>query len=135
MNTEPFRKFTLYLFLLTVLITITGWIIFIKIFPEQYFNGLMLLPLLFFGITIILHFYLIKSSQKEMIKFTPRFIGATGIKMLIYFILILIYLLVDRTHAVSFLISFLVCYMIYTVFEIISVLKYLKKSKQVTDNL
>jgi hypothetical protein len=64
-----------------------------------------------------------------MIKFTPRFIGATGIKMLIYFILIFIFLLIDRVHAVSFLISFLVCYLVYTTFEIISILKYLKTSR------
>jgi hypothetical protein len=126
MNTEQFRKFTLYLFLLTVLVTITGWILFHNVLPDQYFRGFLFLPLLFFGINIALHFYLIKSSQKQVIKFTPRFIGATGIKMLIYFILIAIYLLIDRDHAVSFLICFLICYLIYTAFEIVSILKYLK---------
>jgi hypothetical protein len=129
MNTEQFRRFTLYLFLLTVLITIIGWILFQKVLPDQYFRGFLFLPLLFFGITIALHIYLIKSSQKEMIKFTPRFMGATGIKMLIYFILIFIYLLIDRAHAVPFLICFLICYLIYTAFEIFSILKYLRSNK------
>lgn len=129
MDTRQFRKFVLYLFLLTVIITFSGRILFQKIFPGQYFNGFFFLPLLFFIVTIALHFYLVKSSRKEMIKFTPRFIGATGIKMLIYFILIFIFLLIDRVHAVSFLISFLVCYLVYTTFEIISILKYLKTSR------
>jgi hypothetical protein len=129
MNTEQFRRFTLYLLLLTVLITIIGWILFKKVLPDQYFRGFLFLPLLFFGITISLHIYLIKSSQKEIIKFTPRFLGATGIKMLIYFLLILIYLLIDRDHAVSFLICFLICYLIFTAFEIISILKYLKSNR------
>ena len=129
MNSVQFRKFTLYLFFLTVLITIAGWMLFQTVLKDQYFLGFLFLPLLFFGITIALHFYLIKSSQKEIIKFTPRFIGATGIKMLIYFILILIYLLIDREHAAPFLICFLICYFIYTAFEIISILKYLKSNK------
>lgn len=127
MNTEQFRKFAIYLFFLTVLITFTGWILFQTVLKDQYFSGFLFLPFLFFGITIALHIYLIKSSQKEIIKFTPRFIGATGIKMLIYFILILIYLLIYREHAVSFLICFLICYFTYTAFEIISILKYLRK--------
>lgn len=129
MNTEQFRKFTLNLFLLTVLITITGWILFRTVLTDQYFKGFLFLPFLFFGITIALHIYLIKSSQKEIIKFTPRFMGATGIKMLIYIILMVIYLLIDRNHAVSFLICFLICYLIYTAFEIISILKYLISNK------
>jgi hypothetical protein len=129
MNTEQFRKFTLYLFFLTVIITVTGWILFRTVLTDQYFKGFLFLPFLFFGITIALHIYLIKSSQKEIIKFTPRFMGATGIKMLIYFILILIFLLIDREHAVSFLICFLICYLIYTAFEVISILKYLKLNR------
>jgi hypothetical protein len=123
------RKFSLYLFLLTVIITITGWVLFQTYLPEKYFTGFLLIPFLFFSITLAFHYYLIKSSHKEIIKFTPRFIGATGIKMMIYFILIVVYLLIDRHQAVSFLVCFLICYFFYTAFEIISVLKYLKRKE------
>jgi len=129
MNTNHLRKFSLYLLLLTVLITIAGWILFRIYLPDKYFTGFLFVPLLFFITTLALHYYLIKSSQKEIIKFTPRFIGATGIKMMIYFILIIVYLLINRSQAVSFLICFLICYFLYTAFELISVLKYLKRKE------
>ena len=129
MNARHFRNFSLYLIIITILITITGWILFKTSLPEKYFKGFLLLPFLFLSITLALHYYLIRSSQKEIIKFTPRFLGATGIKMLIYVVLIGVYLLINRTQAVSFLICFLICYFLYTIIEIISVLKYLKSNK------
>ncbi len=129
MNEKHLRNFSLYLFLTTVIITAAGWILFKTYLPDRYFKGFLLFPFIFFSITIALHYYLIRSSHKEIIKFTPRFIGATGIKMLIYVILIVIYLLFNRNQAVSFLICFLICYFIYTAIEIISVLKYLKSNK------
>jgi len=129
MNTKHLRNFSLYLFLLTVFITTGGWMLFKTWLPDRYFTGFLFIPFLFFIINVALHYYLIRSSEKVMIKFTPRFIGATGVKMLIYVILIVIYLLIDRQHAVSFLICFLICYFLYTAIEIISVLGYLKRDK------
>lgn len=130
MNIKHLINFALYLFILTVIISAIGWILVHTYLPDKYFTGFLVLPLLFFFITLALHYYLMKSSQKENIKFTPRFIGATGIKMMIYVILIAIYLLINRNQAVSFLICFLICYLLYTTFEIISILSYLKSNKQ-----
>jgi hypothetical protein len=129
MNPKHFKNFSLYLSLITIFLTATGWIIIRTWMPEKYFKGFLLLPLLFFCITLALHWYLVRSSRKEIIKFTPRFIGATGIKMLLYIILIVVYLLIDRAHAVAFLLWFLICYFLYTVVEIISILRYLKNNK------
>jgi hypothetical protein len=129
MNEKHLKNFSLYLSIITFIITAAGWIIFKTWFPEKYFNGLLFIPFLFFFITLALHFYLIRSSRKEIIKFTPRFIGATGIKMLLYVIILVIYLLIDRAHAVSFLMWFLLCYFLYTLVEILSILKYLKTNK------
>jgi hypothetical protein len=129
MNANHLKNFVLYLFLLTTLISIAGWIIFKNWLPEKYFTGFLFVPFVFFIITLSFHYYLIRSSSKEIIKFTPRFIGASGIKMFIYCILIIVYLLIDRHQVVSFLICFLICYFLYTTFEIISVLRYLKSKK------
>lgn len=129
MNPKHFKNFSLYLSLITILITAAGWIIIKTWMPDKYFKGFLLLPLLFFCITLALHWYLVRSSRKEIIKFTPRFIGATGIKMLLYIILIVVYLLIDRAHAVSFLIWFLICYFLYTAVEILSMLRYFKNNK------
>jgi hypothetical protein len=49
--------------------------------------------------------------------------------MLLYLILIVVYLLIDRRHAVSFLVWFLFCYFLYTIVEILSLLRYFKNNK------
>lgn len=129
MNSKYFKNFSLYLFLVTILITAAGWIIIKTWIPDKYFKGFLIIPILFFCITLALQWYLLRSSRKEIIKFTPRFIGSTGIKMLLYIIVIVVYLLIDRAHAVSFLVWFLFCYVLYTVIEIISLLRYFRNNK------
>jgi len=128
MNQKHLKNFSLYLSIITVLVTIAGWIVVKTWIPGKYFKGFLIIPLLFFCITLALHWYLLRSSRKEIIKFTPRFIGATGIKMLLYIIIIVIFLLIDRAHAVSFLVWFLFCYFLYTLLEIISLLRFFRSN-------
>ncbi|KPK85664.1 MAG: hypothetical protein AMS27_06605 [Bacteroides sp. SM23_62_1] len=123
------KKFITLLIILTITIFTAGMIIFHTTLKEYYFTGFPILPFFFFGITLFIHMHLLRISRGDIKKFTPRFIGTTGIKMIIYFALIALYLLIDRRNPVSFLICFLVMYLLYTIFEIVSVLQYLKTNK------
>jgi hypothetical protein len=123
------KKFSLLLLALTAVITLAGFFIMKYLFSDYYFNGFLLMPLLIFIITLSVHRYLVITSRKDNKKFTYKFMGATGLKMFIYLVLIVIYLLIDRERAVPFLISFLILYVLYSVFEVLAVLKYLKNNK------
>ncbi len=123
------KKFTLLLFSLTVVLTLIGFLVMKYFVPDYYYMGFLFLPLLLFVITIGVHQYLIIASQGDNKKFTYKYLGATGLKMFVYLILIVIYLLLDREHAVPFLICFLILYVFYSLFEVLSVLKYLKNNK------
>ena len=123
------KKFTLLLFALTVAVTIIGFLVMKYFVSEYYFTGLLFMPLLIFVITLGVHWYLVIASREDNRKFTYKFMGATGLKMFIYLGLIVIYLLLDREHAVPFLICFLVLYVLYSLFEVLAVLKYLKNNK------
>ncbi len=123
------KKFFTLLFVLTIVIFACGIILFRTVLKDFYFIGFPFLPLLFFGITLAVHIYLLKISRENIRKFIPGFIGTTGLKMIIYFALIALYLLIDRSNPVSFLICFLIMYLLYTIFEIVSVLQYLKTNK------
>lgn len=123
------KKFIILLVILTIIIFASGMIIFNIFLEDYYFIGFPFLPVLFFGITLAVHTHLLKISQENIKKFTPRFISTTGLKMIIYFAVIAVYLLIDRRNPVSFLICFLIMYFLYTTFEIISVLQYLKINK------
>jgi hypothetical protein len=124
-----FKRFTLQLISITVVITLAGFFILKFVTPEYFFTGFLFVPLVLFVITIGVHRYLIIASQADNRKFTYKFMGATGIKMFVYLIFIAVYLLIDREHAVPFLICFLILYFLYSVFEILTVLKYLKNNK------
>ena len=123
------KRFTLLLFALTAIITLIGFLVMKYFASEYYFTGFLFMPLLLFVITLGVHRYLIFASKADNMKFTYRFMGATGLKMFVYLILIVIYLLLEREHAVPFLICFLILYVIYSLFEVLAVLKYLKNNK------
>ena len=124
-----FKRFALFLFLFTAVITLAGYLVMKYLLPGHYFTGCLFLPLMLYIVTIAVHRYLIIASREEDKKFTYRFIGATGIKMAIYMVFLVVYLLLDREHAMPFLICFLVLYVFYSVFEVLAVLKYLKNNK------
>lgn len=123
------KKFITLLVVLTILIIACGMIIFNTFLQDYYFVGFPFLPILFFSITLVVHTRLLKISRGDNKKFTPGFISTTGFKMIIYFALIALYLLIDRSNPVSFLICFLIMYFLYTIIEIISVLRHLKTNK------
>jgi hypothetical protein len=123
------KRFILLLFSLTVVLTLIGFLVIKYFVPDYYYTGFLFLPFLLFVITSVVHWYLIIASQGDNKKFTYKFMGATGLKMFVYLILIVIYLLLDKEHAVPFLICFLILYVLYSFFEVLSVLKYLKNNK------
>jgi len=61
-----------------------------------------------------------------MNRFIPNFMAATGIKLLIYILFLILLLLLYRSQAIQILISFIIIYLVFTFQEVISVLNYLK---------
>ena len=49
--------------------------------------------------------------------------------MFLYLIFLLVFLFLDNARAVPFLLSFLVTYITFTVYEVMSLLNFLKKEK------
>lgn len=77
----------------------------------------------------MVHVYLIRSSENNPRKFTAKYLGAMGLKMFIYLVFLVVFLFIDRVHAIPFLVSFLVAYAAFTMYEVISILNFLKKDK------
>lgn len=80
----------------------------------------------FFVLTRYVHQFLMKKSDGNQGKFINAFMLSTTIKLLLYLSIIVIYVLINRNDAIGFIVSFFVCYLIFTVFEIISILSYLR---------
>ncbi len=125
---ESLRKFGFNLFLLALILTASGYGLFLFVIPESYFLLFPLVPFFLYAVTIIVHIYLVRASENDARRFTARYLGAMGLKMLIYIIFMILFLVLTAEHAIPFLMSFLVCYAAFTLVEVISILKYLKQT-------
>ena len=74
------------------------------------------------------HILLIKASVSNNMLFVNKYIAFSGIKLFIYLISILIYLIFIKFEIVVFLLSFIIIYFIFTVAEITSLLQIFKKN-------
>jgi len=123
------RNYLLKLMGLTGIVYLLGFIVF-NFFFAAYFNiPFLFLPVLFFGITLGFHTALINASGFEYRKFTTRFMTVFGIKLMLLLVIITSYVFAFPAQAVSFLVTFLLLYVIFTLFETLFIIK-LFKSRQ-----
>ncbi|MBI9034132.1 MAG: hypothetical protein JEZ03_06655 [Bacteroidales bacterium] len=94
--------------------------------PQQYISPALPYIFLFYFIVsgLILNF-LSKSIGDGARKFTPRFLGTVTFKLLFYLMVMVIYALLNKEDAIPFILAFAVYYLLYTVFDIMLVLKHL----------
>lgn len=86
------------------------------------------LIIFFFSITVIVHHFLVKLSKDRPAKFINGFMLTTTLKLFLYAIILFVYAYIDRSGAVSFIITFFLLYLIYTIFEIVQILPILRKN-------
>jgi len=84
------------------------------------------LLLFIMSVTLLAHRYLLKSCSGKPNRFINRFLALTTVKLLGYLLVITAYAFINRPDAVPFIAAFLVYYVIYSVFEVTALLKYLK---------
>jgi len=126
------KKFIIRGIIISLILFIAGVFLFTTILKEYFSFSFPVLLVVIFLVTVLFHRYLIRSTGESNRKFPAKFLGATGIKMGLYMILIIIYVVLDRENAVPFLLVFMIIYIIFTVFEVVSVLNYLKTNKEVS---
>lgn len=85
--------------------------------------------LFFLAVSLMVYRFLLKNSKGNHGKFINAFLLTTTVKLLLYLAIILIYSLLNRGDAIGFIITFFSYYMIFTVYEIISILKFLRKTE------
>lgn len=82
------------------------------------------------SVTTIGHLWILKASGQNTRKFTTAFMASVTLKILVYLTFILVYLLIDHSQVVSFVLTFTSFYILYTVFEVIHVLDFIKKQSK-----
>jgi hypothetical protein len=123
------RRFIINMLFITVTLLILGYALFFFLIPQYYFPYFPVIPFFLFVVTILVHIYLIRACENDPRKFTSKYIGAMGLKMFIYLVFLVVFLFLDTARAVPFLVGFLITYVTFTTYEVISILNFLKKGK------
>ena len=124
---RAFRNFVLREFVFAAILGLTAFFLFQTVLKDYYLPVFWIL----FGIITVFtagfHYSVLQVSEKETSKFSSKFMMVSGIKMIIYLVIIVFYAFSFPEKAKIFLISFFVLYLLYTVFEVILIVNYFNK--------
>ncbi len=126
---KSISKFDYTISVITVFSYLVIWLIFHYIFPEKKHFSLFIIPMLVYLITILLHHQLIKNANRKPQKFIGLFLGITGIKLISYLAIITIYVIIWTPFVVPFISIFFTLYILFTILEVSSLLKFLRQLK------
>ncbi len=124
---RAFRNFIIREFVFSAILGLIAFVLFQTILKEYYLPVFWILFGIITVFTAVFHYSVLLVSEKETSKFTSKFMIVSGIKMIIYLIIIVYYAFSFPDKARIFLISFFVLYLLYTVFEVILIVNYFKK--------
>jgi len=79
-----------------------------------------------FSVTSIIHYFLIKQSNKRVQKFINSFMLSMTLKLMLFFIVIVAYAFTHKSEAAPFIVSFFIMYLVYTILEVFDILQFLK---------
>ena len=124
-----FLRFVLSLSLFSLIIILAGLVIFNYLLTENTLTtfSFVFACLLFHVVILIVHYVLLKSSEQRAQNFVRNFIATTFLKLLTYLFILVIFIVLNRENVKAFIITFLILYLSYTVFETIAIIKFFKK--------
>jgi len=121
------RNFIFKIILLTTIIAVISASIFYFLIPNEYYDSFPFLLLMFPVVSVITHNLLLKSATKSLSKFNIAFMLSFIIKLFVYLAVSATIISLETEHKAVFVISLLVIYITYTVFDVKIVLDDIKK--------
>ncbi len=127
---QAFKKFIFRELIFALILAIIAFVLFQTVLKEYYLPVFWML----FGILTVFtagfHYSVVQVSDKNTSKFSSKFMMVSGIKMIVYLILIVFYAFSFPEKARIFLISFFILYMLYNVFEVLLIVNHFKKKQE-----
>lgn len=130
---KTLKKTLTGLVILSLSLLVTGFLIFRLFFNDYYFWFFPVLILFFFAVNSGFFTFFHKSLNTSHNRFIRNFMASTAVKLIVYFILILVYMLASPKTAVAFAITLSVIYVSYTVYDLFVMLSLIKRRKEITD--
>ncbi len=77
--------------------------------------------------TFIIRLFLFSAEKKHPAHFVTAYLGSTAIKLGVFLLIIIFYMLVKRDSAFNFVGGFLALYFLFSAFEVIILIKHFQK--------
>jgi hypothetical protein len=120
-----FKGLTIY----SIIILAIGALLFATLFKAFFLPVFPFLLLFYYISTLALHRYMLKIAKSDVSKFSFKFMMLSFLKMFIYIIFGVLYIVIDEESAVVFLMVYLALYVAYAVYEVRSVMKLINDSQ------
>ncbi|HNS17731.1 MAG TPA: hypothetical protein PKH94_10615 [Bacteroidales bacterium] len=120
---SPFPRFVARLTVFTLILGLMTWLAFFLL-PKG--SASVTVPfqfVFFYTVTLCVHYVLLKAARKSPGSFVTRFMVVSFLKLLLYVIVLVIYLLLNKGDALRFTVPYLMLYVLFSSFEIYSFLK------------
>ena len=124
------KQFIINITIISTALVLIGWLIFSKFIPQYYLPVFPFLLLFFVLSSLMIHAYQIQLAKKDLSKFTRSNMLITFFKLFLYSAFAIIYIAVDTSNAKVFVICFVLLYLIFTVFEVTSLVSITSKNNK-----
>ena len=122
------KRFIIQSALLAIIFLIVGYLIYTWVIPELYTPLLILMLLFIFISTNIAYGWLFSTLKKNNRRFTSSFMAVNFIKMFIYLFVVIGMAWMQREHAKVIMVNFLVMYIVFSVMEVIAMVRLVKRN-------
>lgn len=123
---KKYKSYILRLGLISVFLLIGSIALFLTVL-KPWFNYIFPFVILYFFLfNSFQHFKLLKLSKGDPRIFHTNYMAWFGIKLFLNLSFVIVYVLLNRAQALSFVLFFAFCYVVYTTFEVITLSKTLR---------
>ena len=121
--TKTFINFLRTVAVVTIIVVLASLLAFSYI-PSWHYPPVYPYMLGFFVIaTLGVYYFMLKALEKRPARFVNLFLLTTMLKLFVYLIFMVVYAMLHREVAIPFIVSFFILYVIYTVVEVVCLLK------------
>jgi hypothetical protein len=124
-----FNKFLKGLSIYSAIIFAVGAILFLTLLRPFFLVVFPFVLVFYYVSTLVLHRYMLKITRSDVSRFSFRFMILSFLKMFIYIVFGVLYIVFDESNAVTFLIAYLVLYVAYAIFEVRSVMRLINEKQ------
>lgn len=123
---KKYRKYIINLSVLSAIMLTLSVGLYLTVL-KPWFNFIFPFVILYFFLfSALQHYKLLKSSKGNPRNFHTNYMAWFGIKLFLNLAFVIIYVLLNRSQALSFVLFFGLCYMVYTTYDVISLTKILR---------